>query len=205
MKAKRRTKCLKLKAKCHLRSCSSCRGTKAAFEREAVVKPESGMYLIHRSVRFYDCCVAVAHHTERSLRSSAAATKTAQYTRTKQAGRSAASGCSAFDLPALPEGREEVLWSGPTGMDAGRAVMGHGWPVTAGHGTGPERGNLSAAKAVRRGEDLLVPFGSFQKGLAVRAKPIFQLYKNAGYVLIEPVKNRTPRKKVIANCPWRSA
>ena len=132
MKAKRRTKCLKLKAKCQLRSCSSCRGTKAAFEREAVVKPESGMYLIHRSVRFYDCCVAVAHHTERSLRSSAAATKTAQYTRTKQAGRSAASGCSAFDLPALPEGREEVLWSGPTGMDAGRAVMGHPWPIAAG-------------------------------------------------------------------------
>ena len=158
MKAKRRTKCLKLKAKCQLRSCSSCRGTKAAFEREAVVKPESGMYLIHRSVRFYDCCVAVAHHTERSLRSSAAATKTAQYTRTKQAGRSAASGCSAFDLPALPGGREEVLWSGPTGMDAGRAVMGHGWPVTAGprNRTGAREPERSEGRTKGRG-----PFGSF--------------------------------------------
>lgn len=38
---------------------------------------------------------------------------------------------SAFDLPALPGGREEVLWSGSTGMDAGRAAMGHGWPVAA--------------------------------------------------------------------------
>ena len=36
-----------------------------------------------------------------------------------------------FDLPALPGGREEVLWSGSTGMDAGRAAMGHGWPVAA--------------------------------------------------------------------------
>ena len=25
----------------------------------------------------------------------------------------------------------EVLRSGSTGMDAGRAVLGHGWPVTA--------------------------------------------------------------------------
>ena len=25
----------------------------------------------------------------------------------------------------------EVLWSGSTGMDAGRAAMGHGWPVAA--------------------------------------------------------------------------
>ena len=49
----------------------------------------------------------------------------------KQAGRSTASGRSAFDLPALPGGREEVLWSGSTGMDAGRAAMGHGWPVAA--------------------------------------------------------------------------
>ena len=50
----------------------------------------------------------------------------------KQAGRSAASGRSAFDLPALPGGREEVLRSGSTGMDAGRGAMGHGWPVAAG-------------------------------------------------------------------------
>ena len=48
----------------------------------------------------------------------------------KQAGRSAASWRSAVDLPALPGGREEVLRSGSTGMDAGRGVMGHGWPVT---------------------------------------------------------------------------
>jgi hypothetical protein len=53
------------------------------------------------------------------------------HTCAKQAGRSAASWRSAFDLPALPGGREEVLWSGSTGMDAGRAAMGQGWPVAA--------------------------------------------------------------------------
>ena len=31
-----------------------------------------------------------------------------------------------------PGGRMEVLRSGSTGMDAGRAAMGHGWPVAAG-------------------------------------------------------------------------
>ena len=49
----------------------------------------------------------------------------------------------------------EVLRSGSTGMDAGRAAMGHGWPVAA----CPR--SRTAAKAVRWGEDLLVPFGSF--------------------------------------------
>ena len=47
-------------------------------------------------------------------------------------GRSAASGRSAFDLPAPSGGREEVMGSGSTGMDAGRAAMGHGWPIAAG-------------------------------------------------------------------------
>ena len=60
-------------------------------------------------------------------------------------------------------------------------------PWRRAHGAGPERGNLSAAKAVRWGEDLLVPFGSFQKGLAVKAKPIFRLDANAGYVRGGPV------------------
>ena len=55
-------------------------------------------------------------------------------------------------------------------------------PSRRAHGAGPERGNLSEAKAVRWGEDFLVPFWSFKKGLAVRAKPIFQLDPNAGYV-----------------------
>ena len=49
----------------------------------------------------------------------------------QKAGRSAASWRGAFDLPALPGGREKVLWSGSTGMDAGRAAMGQGWPVAA--------------------------------------------------------------------------
>ena len=60
-------------------------------------------------------------------------------------------------------------------------------PWRRAHGAEPERGNLSAAKAVRWGEDFLVPFWSFKKGLAVRAKPIFQLDAHAGYVRGGPV------------------
>ena len=48
--------------------------SEAASGCEATVKPEPGIHLIERSVRFYDGCVAVAHQTDRSLRSSAAAT-----------------------------------------------------------------------------------------------------------------------------------
>ena len=36
-----------------------------------------------------------------------------------------------LDLQAPSGGREEVLRSGHPGKDAGRAVLGHGWPVTA--------------------------------------------------------------------------
>ena len=60
-----------------------------------------------------------------------------------------------FDLPAPSGGRAGVLRSGSTGMDAGRAAMGHGWPVAAGprSGTGvrePERseGRTPGAKAL---------------------------------------------------------
>ena len=68
----------------------------------------------------------------------------------QKAGRSAASWCSAFDLPALPGGREEVLWSGSTGMDAGRAAMGQGWPVAAcpRSRTGAKRRPYDGAKAL---------------------------------------------------------
>ena len=47
----------------------------AASGCEATVKPESGIYLNDRCVRLYDCRVAVAHQTERSLRSSSATTE----------------------------------------------------------------------------------------------------------------------------------
>ena len=67
-------------------------------------------------------------------------------------------GAVFFDLPALPGGREEVLWSGSTGMDAGRAAMGHGWPVAAGprSRTGAREPERSEGRTMGRG-----PFGSF--------------------------------------------
>ena len=185
MKAKRRTKRLILKAKGQPRSCSRCRGTKAAFESvrhcdEAVVTPESEIYLTHRSVRFYDCCVAVAHQTDRSLRTSAAATEAHTYAN-RPAGRPPR---GAVLLICQPSREAEWRFCGvgrPAWMP-GEPRWAMDGPWRRAHGAEPERGNLSEAKSVRWGDDYLVPFWSFKKGLAVRAKPIFQLDTNAGYV-----------------------
>ena len=51
----------------HSRSVAADEPCEAASGCEATVKPESGIYLNDRSIRFYDCYVAVAHQTERSL------------------------------------------------------------------------------------------------------------------------------------------
>ena len=58
---------------------SSCRGTKAAFgvmrhSEEVVAKSGNGLCQLNLVLRVCDCCVAVAHHLDCSLRSSAAAT-----------------------------------------------------------------------------------------------------------------------------------
>ena len=53
---------------------SSCRGTKAAFGDEVVAKSDNALCQLNQVLRVYDCCVAVAHQTDRSLRSSSAAT-----------------------------------------------------------------------------------------------------------------------------------
>ncbi|AZE17139.1 hypothetical protein C4K09_2678 [Pseudomonas chlororaphis subsp. aureofaciens] len=48
-----------------------------------------------------------------------------------------------FDFLAPSGGRVEVLRSGQLGRDAELAAPGHGWPVAAAHGAGPERGSPS--------------------------------------------------------------
>ena len=64
--------------KCVLHNlCSRCRGTKAAFGDEVVAKSDNALCQLNQALRVCDCCVAVAHQTDRSLRSSAAATETA--------------------------------------------------------------------------------------------------------------------------------
>ena len=66
--------------KCVLHNlCSRCRGTKAAFgvmrhSEEVVAKSGNALCQLNLVLRVCDCCVAVAHPLDRSLRSSAAAT-----------------------------------------------------------------------------------------------------------------------------------
>jgi hypothetical protein len=58
-------------------------------------------------------------------------------------------------------------------------------PWRRAHGAGPERGNLSAAKAVRQGQGLFGSFcGCLTKGTRRKGETIFrELDTNAGYVL----------------------
>ena len=90
--------------------------------------------------------------------------------------------------PPLREAERRFCAVGIPAWMPGEPCWARDGPSRRAHGAGPERGNLSEAKAVRWGEDFLVPFWSFKKGLAVRAKPIVRLDLDAGYVLNVPVK-----------------
>ena len=103
---------------------------------------------------------------------------------TNQAGRSAASACSAFDLPAPSGGREEVLRSGSTGMDAGRAVLGHGWPVTAGPRSVPARGTPERSEGRTLGRGLFGSFLVLQKGTRCKSETIISV--NCGCRICTP-------------------
>ncbi|AUO20640.1 hypothetical protein C0058_01025 [Pseudomonas sp. NC02] len=49
-------------------------------------------------------------------------------------------------------------------QDAGLAAPGHGWPVAAARGTGPECGHAEPRRGTEWwGKDLLVTFGAFAK------------------------------------------
>ena len=111
-------------------------------------------HLTHRSVRFYDCCVAVAHQTDRSLRTSAAATDAHTYAN-RPAGRPPR---GAVLLICQPSREAEWRFCGvgrPAWMP-GEPRWAMDGPWRRAHGAEPERGNLSAAKAVRWGESVLV-------------------------------------------------
>ncbi|AZD15684.1 hypothetical protein C4K25_2755 [Pseudomonas chlororaphis] len=67
-----------------------------------------------------------------------------------------------FDFLAPSGGRVEVLRSGQPGRDAGLAAPGHGWPVAAAHGAGPERGNPSLSEDRTLGARAFGYFGLFK-------------------------------------------
>ncbi|AZC50497.1 hypothetical protein C4K35_2914 [Pseudomonas chlororaphis subsp. piscium] len=68
----------------------------------------------------------------------------------------------AFGFLAPSGGRVEVLRSGQLGRDAELAAPGHGWPVAAAHGAGPERGNPSLSEDRTLGARAFGYFGLFK-------------------------------------------
>ena len=65
----------------------------------------------------------------------------------------------------LSEGRMESLRRGASGMDAARAVKGHGWLLRGGPRSSDEVREVERSETRMEGQDLLVPFG----GPAIRA------------------------------------
>ncbi|AZD35662.1 outer membrane protein AlgE [Pseudomonas chlororaphis subsp. aurantiaca] len=87
----------------------------------------------------------------------------------------------AFGFLAPSGGRVEVLRSGQLGRDAELAAPGHGWPVAAAHGAGPERGNPSPSEDRTLGARAFGYFGLF-KVTRRKGETLSGRYRSNGYV-----------------------
>ena len=73
----------------------------------------------------------------------------------------------------LSEGRMESLRRGASGMDAARAVKGHGWPLRGDPRSSDGVREVERSETRMEGQDLLVPFGATAKrDSPSRAKPM---------------------------------
>ncbi|AZE23291.1 hypothetical protein C4K08_2864 [Pseudomonas chlororaphis subsp. aureofaciens] len=88
----------------------------------------------------------------------------------------------AFDFLAPSGGRVEVLRSGQLGRDAELAAPGHGWPVAAAHGAGPERGNPSPSEDRTLGARALWLLWGFSKVTRRKGGTLSSRYRSNGYV-----------------------
>ncbi len=88
----------------------------------------------------------------------------------------------AFGFLAPSGGRVEVLRSGQLGRDAELAAPGHGWPVAAAHGAGPERGNPSPSEDRTLGARALWLLWGFSKVTRRKGGTVSGLDRSNGYV-----------------------
>ncbi len=73
-------------------------------------------------------------------------------------------GLSDTTEPPLSGGRMESLRRGASGMDAARAVKGHGWPLRGDPRSSDGMREVERSETRMQGQDLLVPFGATAKG-----------------------------------------
>ncbi len=92
--------------------------------------------------------------------------------------------------PPLSEGRMESMRRGASGMDAARAVKGHGWPLRGDPRSSDGTREVERSETRMQGQDLLVPLGgaghpaTAKRDSPSRAKPMQQQTSATG---------RTPR------------
>ncbi len=96
-----------------------------------------------------------------------------------------------FDFLAPSGGRVEVLRSGQLGRDAELAAPGHGWPVAAAHGAGPERGNPSLSEDRTLGARALWILWGFSKVTRRKGGTLSGRYRSNGYVHLPRCKSGT--------------
>ncbi len=96
-----------------------------------------------------------------------------------------------FDFLAPSGGRVEVLRSGQLGRDAELAAPGHGWPVAAAHGAGPERGNPSLSEDRTLGARALWLLWGFSKVTRRKGGTLSGRYRSNGYVHLPRCKSGT--------------
>ncbi|AZC30836.1 hypothetical protein C4K38_2876 [Pseudomonas chlororaphis subsp. piscium] len=97
----------------------------------------------------------------------------------------------AFDFLAPSGGRVEVLRSGQLGRDAELAAPGHGWPVAAAHGAGPERGNPSLSEDRTLGARALWLLWGFSKVTRRKGGTLSGRDRSNGYVHLPRRKGGT--------------
>ncbi len=90
----------------------------------------------------------------------------------------------------LSEGRMESLRRGASGMDAARAVKGHGWPLRGDPRSSDGVRQVERSETRMQGQDLLVPFGATAKrDSPSRAKPMRLPTRPIGINLRNPSPN----------------
>ena len=82
--------------------------------------------------------------------------------------------------PPLSEGRMESLRRGTSGMDAARAVKGHGWPLRGGPRSSDGTREVERSETRMQGQAFLLTFFATEKSESPsRAKPVARAEKSA--------------------------
>ena len=109
--------------------------------------------------------------------------------------------------PPLSGGRMESLRRGASGMDAARAVKGHGWPLRGDPRSSDGTREVERSETRMQGQDFLVPLGgaghpaTAKRDSPSRAKPMHQPTSTIGRTPQAPVQRALRAVRPVELCP----